>query len=263
MRTDAERRGLRATFDGVAELYDHHREVAPAEVFDDLVALARLRPGSRLLEIGCGTGQATRPLAERGFDVTAIELGEGMADRARRNLAAFPAVRVVTSSFEAWDPAGAPFDAVVSFNAFHWIDGDVRFAKTAAVLRDGGHLAVYGSVFVDHEAADPAWHALQEDYVAATGKPEERRHVDSLVDRSAEFAEGGHFRPASSRHYHWQRTYDAERYVGRLRTVSHHAALAEEVREDLFARIRRRIDGAPGGTIALTLAAVLYVAERA
>ena len=73
---------LRVTFDRAAELYDRARPVAPPEVFDDLVSLCGLEPGSRLLEIGCGTGQATLPLAERGFAVTAIELGA--ADGGRR-----------------------------------------------------------------------------------------------------------------------------------------------------------------------------------
>ena len=72
-------------------------------MFDDLVTLAGLEPGSRVLEIGCGTGQATRPLAGRGFEITAVELGAQMADVARRNLARFPKVKVVTASFEDWD----------------------------------------------------------------------------------------------------------------------------------------------------------------
>ena len=58
-------------------------------MFDDLVALAELGAGARLLEIGCGTGQNTAPLAERGFEIVAVELGESMAELARRNLAAF------------------------------------------------------------------------------------------------------------------------------------------------------------------------------
>ena len=95
---------LRATFDDGAEGYDDARPVAPPEVFDDLVALAGLEPGARVLEIGCGTGQATLPLAERGFSILAVELGANLAELARRKLAAYPEVEIVTSSFEEWDP---------------------------------------------------------------------------------------------------------------------------------------------------------------
>ncbi len=61
----ADRHRLRMTFDDSPEQYDRTRPVCPSRLFDDLVSLAGLRPGARLADIGCGTGQATLPLAER------------------------------------------------------------------------------------------------------------------------------------------------------------------------------------------------------
>ena len=81
-------RGLRTLFDGVAERYDAARPRYPRVVVDDLVALAGLESGSRVLEIGCGTGQLTVDLARRGLDVTAVEIGPALAV-ARRNLAPY------------------------------------------------------------------------------------------------------------------------------------------------------------------------------
>src|SRR5437588_12952784 len=80
----ADRRRLRATFEEVPELYDRARPLYPAELFDDLVSFAGLEAGSQVLEIGCGTGQATLPLAERGFDIVGVELGTGLAAVTRR-----------------------------------------------------------------------------------------------------------------------------------------------------------------------------------
>ena len=93
-------RELRVGFDDDAEVYERTRPVCPPELFADLIRLARLAPGDRVLEIAPGTGQATIPLAERGLAVTAVELGPALAAAARRRLARFPAVEVVTSSFE-------------------------------------------------------------------------------------------------------------------------------------------------------------------
>jgi SAM-dependent methyltransferase len=174
---------LRTTFDESPELYDRSRPVAPPQVFEDLVALARLESGASLLEIGCGTGQATLPLVERGFRIVAVELGSQLADYARRRLARYEEVRVVTSSFETWDPAAERFDAVVSFNAFQWIDPAVRLAKSAAVLRPGGALAIVVMRFVTPDDADPTWIALQEDYDAAVG-PEARSDAPPHRTRS-------------------------------------------------------------------------------
>jgi predicted O-methyltransferase YrrM len=98
---------LRDTFDEAPELYDRVRPGYPEAVFEDLTTLCRLRPGSRVLELGRGTGQATVPLATRGFEVVAIELGPGLADVARRNLAAVPGVDVVNAAFEEWPLAPA------------------------------------------------------------------------------------------------------------------------------------------------------------
>ena len=64
-RSNTDREHFRATFDDDADAYDRTRPVCPAAVFDDIVELAGLGPTSHVLEIGPGTGQATRPLAER------------------------------------------------------------------------------------------------------------------------------------------------------------------------------------------------------
>jgi cyclopropane fatty-acyl-phospholipid synthase-like methyltransferase len=113
---------LRQVFDEAAELYERARPTYPSELFRDLIELADLRGNGRILEIGAGTGKATRRLAERGFGITALELGAGLADVARGKLADFTNVRVVTADFEAWEPVEAGFDSIVSFSAFHWID---------------------------------------------------------------------------------------------------------------------------------------------
>jgi SAM-dependent methyltransferase len=87
---DHERHFLRAGFDRAPQAYHRTRPVLPAPAFDDLISLAGLAPGHRVAEIGCGTGQASVPLAERGMVVTAVELGAGLAAIARRRLASFP-----------------------------------------------------------------------------------------------------------------------------------------------------------------------------
>jgi len=114
-----ERDTFRVRFEEDVDGYDRTRPVAPGAVFDEVVRVAGLGPGSSVLEIGPGTGQATRPLAERGLRVLALEIGAGLAARARDNLAGFPDVTVLTTSFEAWDPGGHAFDAVVACKSFH------------------------------------------------------------------------------------------------------------------------------------------------
>src|SRR5215211_2269771 len=84
-----ERKRLRTTFDEAASLYDQARPGYPEDLFDDIVSLSGIPAGGRILEIGCGTGQATVPFARRGYRILCIELGENMAAVARRNLEGF------------------------------------------------------------------------------------------------------------------------------------------------------------------------------
>src|SRR5215469_491773 len=112
--TQQDRRALGYVFNEVPELYDRMRPAYPDELFSDLVAITGLDEQSAVLEVGCGTGQATRSLAGLRCSVTAVEPGAAMAALARRNLEAFSNVEVETSRFEDWDDRGRRFDVVVA-----------------------------------------------------------------------------------------------------------------------------------------------------
>lgn len=140
--SDAPRVRRKECFDAAASDYALFRSGYPDEVVDDVVTASRLHAGSRVLEIGCGTGQLSVPLAQRGAELVAVELGPNLAAIARRSLAGFPGARVEVSGFEEWPLPADPFDVVVSASALHWIDPSVRFSKPARALKSGGVLVV-------------------------------------------------------------------------------------------------------------------------
>jgi SAM-dependent methyltransferase len=259
------RHRLRTTFDEVAELYDRARPGYPGQVFDDLVALGSLPRGGRVLEIGCGTGKATLPLAQRGFEVVCVELGDALARIARRKLAPFPSVEIVNARFEDWDPSGAPFDAVVSFTAFHWIDPDTRYEKPARLLRERGTLAVVATNHVLPDPRDRFWVEVQEEYEAVTPEmlTDPPPHPDDVRDLlSDEIHASGRFRTIAVRRYTWDARYTKDEYIAVLDTYSGHRALDDERREELYRRIRRRIQAEPGEAVTKTYLTTLNVAER-
>jgi SAM-dependent methyltransferase len=261
---DAHRHRLRTTFEEVPEQYDRARPGYPPQVFDDLTSLGGLAAGARILEIGCGTGKATVPLAERGFGIVCVELGAGLAAVACAKLAAYPAVEVVNARFETWEPTGEPFDAVVSFTAFHWIDPEVRFEKSARVLRERGVLAVAGSQHVLPDRRDRFWIDVQEDYDAVVpgdnGPPPS--HPDERADLSADIERSGRFRNVGARRYVWQLRYTAESYIAVLDTYSGHRALDDETRNRLYERIRRCIHAQPNQAVTKTYLTTLNVARK-
>jgi SAM-dependent methyltransferase len=261
--TVPDRHRLRTMFEEVPELYDRARPTYPPALFDDLVRLGRLPERARVLEIGPGTGKATRALAERGLEVTAVELGEQLAAFARRSLAAFPNVEVVHAPFETWETDEC-FDAVVAFTAFHWIDPDVRYAKPARLLRAGGALAFAGSQHALPECGDPFWLEVQEDYDAIFPSEDNRPPPppEEVEDFAAELEASGLFGDLAIRRHVWDVTYTADQYVDVLNTYSGHRKLPVEKRRELYERIRRRIEAQPGGTVRKTYVAVLHVARR-
>ena len=153
------------TFDQIAERYDRGRPEVPSHVFDDLFSLSAVDPSAaNVLEIGCGTGQATRPLARRGCRIVAIEVGANLARIASRNLAGFPRVTIVDDRFEEWSPASQPFDIVFAANAWHWLDPHVCYAKAAAALKPAGVLAFIKAHHVFPPGFDPFFLEIQSTY---------------------------------------------------------------------------------------------------
>lgn len=259
---DRRRRDLRAGFDRAAEDFQRTRPVCPPQLFDDLIDLTGLRAGDRVIEIGCGTGQATVPLAERGLAVTAIELGAELAAIARRRLAGYPAAEVVTCSFEDWQPTGGPADAVLAVSALHWIDPDLRYAKPAELLRAGGALAVAGCHWARPADAGPFWTDVQQDYQAvgyegAPPPPPEQiaeRHLPAEAERF--FVETG------SRRYPFRLGYTAADYLAILATQSGTRALGAARSAEFLGRVRRRLESLGWPELTATFVALLTVARR-
>ena len=259
-----DRHRLRTTFEEVPELYDRVRPVYPTQIFDDLVHLAGLPTAARIVEIGCGTGQATLPLAERGFEIVCVELGAGLAAVARRKLASFPKVEIVNALFETWEPSAGGFDAVVAFTAFHWIDPEVRYSKVARILREGGTLAVVATQHVLTEDGDRFFPDVQEDYEAVDPSEDNRPPPppDEVGDLSDEIDASGPFRNVAVRRHLWDVSYTADEYIDVLDTYSGHRAMDSGSRTQLYDRIRRRIEAQPEQKVRKTYLAILNVAQR-
>ena len=250
--TDPRREHLRATFGEDPERYDRARPGYPGALFADLVRLAGLGPHSRILEIGCGTGQATRPLARLGGTIVAVELSAATAAVARRNLAEFPAVTVDVGAFEDWTPPAEPFDLVIAATAFHWIDPAVRFAKVADLLRPGGSLAVVRTEHVlgGTERFFAGAQGCYERFDPATPPGLRQSPAAEIPDDAADLDDSGRFGPAVFRRYEWEQEYTAATYRDLLMTYSGHRALPATARDGLLGCLAGLIDRDHGGRIA-------------
>jgi SAM-dependent methyltransferase len=259
---DGKRHELRAGFDQAAEIYQRTRPVCPPRLFDDLVGLAGLRPGARVAEIGCGTGQATVPLARRGMAVTAVELGAGLAAVARRRLARFPSAEVLVSSFEDWDPHGARFDAVVAVNCLHWIDPQLRYAKPARLLAPGAVMAVGGCGWAQPAGAGPFWTDVQQDYQAVGYEGGPPPPPEQIGPWHFPAEAGAFFQEVASLRYPFQVVYSSGDYLDLLATQSSTRALGQARSADFLSRVRNRLHSLGSPQLTTTFIGFLTIGRR-
>ncbi|OHV30744.1 MULTISPECIES: class I SAM-dependent methyltransferase [Pseudofrankia] len=268
--TGSERRDLGGVFNEVAELYDRARPGYPDELFADLVSLAAMGEESSVLEVGCGTGQATRSLAALGYSVTAVEPGEDLAALARHRLSTFRDVKVETSTFEEWNDRGRRFDVLVAAAAWHWVDPSIGWRRAHDLLRPGGWMALLGHVVVRRpgepevyaETADlherfspgnPDWgHPPVEDEVRATGEGW------GLVSDPGDL-----FGPPTARWYRTEQWFDGDGFADLLRTMSPYRRLHRDVREPLLDAIAERIRTRLGNQASRRYLSVLRLGQRA
>lgn len=202
-------------FDQVAAEYDRHRPAYPGELIDHAYQVAGLGRGSRVLEVGCGSGQLTRALVARGVRVTALEPGANLIALARQNLSAAGTVEWVNARFEDAPLPRERFQAVFAASAFHWVDPEVSWQRAADVLVPGGTLALVQYFGLD----DPRSKDDQEALLAAIRKvsPDIAAQWPVYRDLNATLAGVEQRRANVSAVWAWLGCYDLERaYAGGL-----------------------------------------------
>jgi len=252
----------RFAFDGVARLYNTSRPSYPDALFADIVAFSGLGAEDQILEIGCGTGQATGDFARRGLSVLALDPGAELIAVAQERLAGFPQVRFQQTTFEAWPGDPGSFKLIVAAQSFHWVLPELRFAKTAALLAPESTLAVFANVPMPPEpllaskfADIHARHAPQ-----LAGPPVEAWYLPK-GPFAALLQQSDYFEAPVHRRYPWSRPHTAQSYTDLLRTLSSYRLLPDDRREAVLSELADAIN-AHGGEFELHYETHLYLARR-
>ncbi len=251
-------RQVAESFGSDAERYDRARPRYPGAMVDRIVAAS---PGPEVLDVGTGTGIAARQFQAAGCRVLGVDVDARMADLARRN-----GLEVEVAAFEAWDPAGRAFDAVVSGQSWHWVDPAAGAAKAAGALRPGGRLAVFWNVFQPPpevaEAFAAVYRRVMPDLPFNPWAVPALEVYSVLFTRAADgIREAAGFGDPEQWRFEWECSCTREDWLDQLPTHGGHAQLPPAQLEELLAGVGAAID-AVGGSFTMRYTTVVVTAVR-
>lgn len=221
------------SFGAIAEAYERFRPEYPEELFDVVAAYAG-RPVRTALEIGAGTGKATRLFAEHGVTVTATEPDAAMLTELRRAVSAN--VRTVRAAFEDLRP-GETYGLVYAAAALHWTNAEGRWSRVAALLEPEGVFASFGGpVRLTDRAVEESVRAARAPFLESDDVPspdgtapdEEMQWPGTELQRSELFTD------VRQSVIERRLTMSAHDYVGHLSTVSAYLQLPRSAQQQTY-----------------------------
>lgn len=136
---------LRTTFGKVSSLYDKSRIAYPKELIDNIIRFSKLKEDAKILDVGCGSGKTTLLFAERGFEITGLDISKELIAIAKKKCQKFPKINFVVGSFEDARFSNENFDLIISGQAWHWVKPEERYEKAHQILKENGTLALFWS----------------------------------------------------------------------------------------------------------------------
>lgn len=207
-------------FNTVADQYAAGRPSYPAELFDTLGAeLGRPLKGIDALDLGAGTGIASRQLTDRGACVTALELSGPMLAQL---VSHSPGVRAVQGSVHALPFRDDTADLITCAQAWHWIDPEVGVPEVRRVLRPGGIFAAWWNLTL----RDSAWEAEQEERIARA-VPDWADYQASTNSRKDFDTEEGFGLVVARHQFRWEREVPVDQHLQNLNSKSYIAELSD------------------------------------
>jgi SAM-dependent methyltransferase len=245
------------SFGQAAEAYERFRPGYPAELLERVLAYAG-RPIATALEIGAGTGKATRLFAERVGAVTATEPDADMLDELRRHVPSH--VTPLRAAFEDLQTDRA-FALVYAAASLHWTEPEGRWSRMARLVEPGGVFAAFGGPV---RLADAAVEKLvgkarapfldSDDIPSPDGTaPDEDMQWPGTELEASEW-----FTDVEQSVLERRLTMSATDYVGYLSTVSAYLELPDRLREQVLDRIAQVLPD----TVEITADITLHLARR-
>lgn len=252
----------RLIFDEDAGNYDRARPGYPAELYAAIFAYSGAGAGTRALEIGVGTGQATPPFLEKGCSVTAVELGARLSRRVKQKFRDRPGFQVLQGDFLDCELPAGSFDLAYCATAFHWLPGKRAYPRLRELLREGGTLALFWNHPFPNREEDETNRANRRVYRKYRPDAEEQREFcEADCAKRAEELRAYGFCDVRASLFHRVRRLTAAEYIDLLNTYSDHRALPPRTRAAFEQDMKTALEAA-GGFVNIYDTVDLYLARK-
>ncbi len=267
-------RDRRTHFDEIVVNYDRIRPDYPVELYEDIVKYTGRKSSAKAIEIGAGTGKATAPFLNAGYEVTAVEIGAKMAEFLLDKYKGYKGLNVIIDSFENISFDENSFDLIYAASAFHWVDAKIGCPKAFRLLKNSGVIALfrYNEMSAHENELSKEIKKLYDKYyfthyTSKHWQPQRKTKAELekpsriLVDFGFESLQQYGFIDVSMKFYDFTRSYSADDYITWLDTMADHRGLPESNKTALYASVKEAILR-NGGRYTLDYVFQLYMGRK-
>lgn len=247
-------------FNQMSEYYDDCRPDYPSTIMDTIIGCAGLTKGSRVLEIGAGSGKATSQLSNYDLEMLCLDPGE---DLVRKGNERFKGKNILfeTARFEEYDLPVCYFDAIISAQAFHWIPKPLGYELCHRTLKKDGWLMLFWNIeLINETPLDKELLSLMEKYSAFTATMRVKDYPARVTSIKDSIALSGYFTEPNVIHVKHNKCYTADGFYGYIMTGNKFVQTPTEMKRECYKAICEL--AARYGTINREFICELYVAQK-
>ncbi len=258
-------------FDKHARFYDTARPDYADTVYDEIEKYIPLEHRQNWLEVGAGSGLASRQIITKlePRQITLLEPGHNFCKILHEEFGELDGVSIIESDFEHFNK-DEELDVIVAATAWHWPDSNTKYQHAAELLKPQGSLVIFRNYYglendrpvslISESNAKNVIHHIDELYKKYGGTTIDEANdsqADRIETRHGEVEQSKLFEMVLEKTMTWHKTVDSQGYINLLRSFQD----AVDYGEGFFAEMKAIIDAYSGGVIEIKIITDLVIAR--